>query len=189
MGGYAAREHAAWLAVWQDVDLSRLPGFPLWERPVFELLQALPLSPFTHPTEPSCTHRARVHAWFMHPPQACWPVLRSIFHFYCKRGNDASVGHPNQMTLPAFLLWADDCRMRTKLFPQARIQGVFNYCVLRRTRGPWESMPNVEQGEVLLSKVGKDHVLQDDELEVQAKLNANLHPTLILTLTLTLILT
>ena len=93
------------------------------------------------------------------------------------------------MTLPAFLLWADDCRMRTKLFPQARIQGVFNYCVLRRTRGPWETMPNVEQGEVLLSKVGKDHVLQNDELEVQAKLNANLNPTLILTLTLTLILT
>ena len=88
--GYTARQHAVWLAVWQDVDLSRLPGFPMWERRVFEVLQA------------------------------CWPELRSIFHFYCKRSNRTGLEQPGQMTLPAFLHWADECMMRTKLFPQAR---------------------------------------------------------------------
>ena len=96
MGGYAAREHAAWLAVWQDVDLSRLPGFPLWERPVFELLQALPLSPFTHPTEPSCTHRARVHAWFMHHRRRAGQCCEASFTFTASEATTLPWGTPTR---------------------------------------------------------------------------------------------
>ena len=134
--GYTARQHAFWLAVWQDVDLSRLPGFPMWERRVFEVLQA------------------------------CWPELRSIFHFYCKRSNCADLKQSGQMTLPAFLLWADDCMMRTKLFPQARIKGVFNYCVMRRSRTAGDTMPDVDAGGALVSKVARREALSDAELEV-----------------------
>ncbi len=92
IAGFKARQHSAWLAVWQRVDLSRLPGYPFWEREVFEVLQA------------------------------CWPELRSIFHFYCKRGRRCLADQPDQMNVGAFLLWSEDCRIRTKMFPQARIQ-------------------------------------------------------------------
>ena len=133
---FTAQENAAWLAVWQDMDLSHLPGFPMWERGVFEILQP------------------------------CWPTMRSIFHFYCRRGNHNSALPPHRMGLSAFLLWSEDCRLRTKQFSHARILAIFHYCVLSRVNRAWVSALDFEDGAALVDKVKGGGVLKDDELEL-----------------------
>ena len=39
-GDYKQREHNAWVLIWQHMDLSDLPGFPVWEKAACEQLQA-----------------------------------------------------------------------------------------------------------------------------------------------------
>ena len=118
------------------MDLSHLPGFPMWERGVFEILQP------------------------------CWPTMRSIFHFYCRRGNHNSALPPHRMGLSAFLLWSEDCRLRTKQFSHARILAIFHYCVLSRVNRAWVSALDFEDGAALVDKVKGGGVLKDDELEL-----------------------
>lgn len=92
MDASKAREAKAWLQIWEKIDLSDLPGFPEWEKPAFEQLQAN------------------------------WPTLLSIFIFYTRGYGGNAAGAFGGMTPWGFLQWADDSKVITKIFSDARVQ-------------------------------------------------------------------
>ena len=109
---------AAWLSIWQRMDLSDLPGFPEWDRPAFEQLQAN------------------------------WPTLLSIFIFYSRGyGGDAAGAH-GSMTPWGFMQWADDSKVITKIFSDARVQDIYEYTVAAAGTGDMMSFPAFVQAVV-----------------------------------------
>ena len=86
------REHASFLSIWQQMDLSDLPGFPIWDGRVFEQLSGN------------------------------WPTLLSIFLFYSRGYGGQPTGLSGSMTPWGFLQWADDSKVLTKIFSDVRVQ-------------------------------------------------------------------
>ena len=90
-------EQKVWLKVWQQLDLSDLPGFPEWDGAAFEQLQAN------------------------------WPTLLSIFVFYSRGYGGHANGVHGFITPWGFLQWADDSKVITKIFSDARVQEVCEF--------------------------------------------------------------
>ena len=86
------REHASFLSIWQQMDLSDLPGFPIWDGRVFEQLSGN------------------------------WPTLLSIFLYYSRGYGGQPTGLSGSMTPWGFLQWADDSKVLTKIFSDVRVQ-------------------------------------------------------------------
>ena len=86
------REQASFLTIWQQMDLSDLPGFPIWDGRVFEQLSGN------------------------------WPTLLSIFLFYSRGYGGQTTGLSGSMTPWGFLQWADDSKVLTKIFSDVRVQ-------------------------------------------------------------------
>ena len=88
---------ARWLGVWRRMDLAHINGFPLWEKEVFDAL-----------------HTA-------------FEPLQAIFTHYAKSGSAGSKSASAALTLQSSELTnlALDVGLATKLFPMARVVGVF----------------------------------------------------------------
>ena len=102
---HRAQEQRAWLQIWSKVDLSDLPGFPEWDRAAFEQLQAN------------------------------WQTLLSIFVFYSRGYGGNAAGAHGALTPWGFLQWADDSKILTKVFSDARVQDIFDYTVSADGKG------------------------------------------------------
>ena len=60
--------------------------------------------------------------------QAYWPTLLSIFVFYSRGYGGNAAAHGN-ITPWGFLQWADDSKVITKIFTDARVQDIYDYDV------------------------------------------------------------
>jgi hypothetical protein len=104
-GGLEPEKHARFISCWQSMDLSRVVGFPLWERQVFHLL-----------------HRAfgdisSIFAAYARPTDAVYDAA------YVGLASTHAVDDTlSQSTLTSLAL---DCGLATDAFPMVRVQTVF----------------------------------------------------------------
>jgi len=96
--GHSAAEHERWMAAWMQVDLSMVPGFPLWEREVFEVLHN------------SFTDLLGLFTYYAYANDASGPT-------------GASAETMQQTELVDLAL---DCGLATKEFPMTRIVSLFD---------------------------------------------------------------
>ena len=86
LAGQSAEVHKHWLALWSQLELSGLHGFPLWEKEVHDVLQ-----------------------------KECGDIA-SVFHAYCKSLKDTSAAAALEMDLDEFQDFAVDVGLETKAY-------------------------------------------------------------------------
>ena len=96
--GHSAAEHELWMSTWRGMDLSKVHGFPLWEREVFEVL----------------------HSNFVD--------LYGLFSYYAwsADGADAEGYTAATMQQGELVDLALDCALATKAFPMTKIVATFD---------------------------------------------------------------